>query len=33
MSTIETYVHIVGLSLTVIILSGYIIYRYLKKKK
>ncbi len=32
MSIIETYVHISGLSLTIVILSGYLIYRYFKKK-
>ena len=33
MSIIETYVHITGLSLTIVLLSGYLIYRYFKKRK
>ncbi len=31
-SIIETYVHISGLSLTVVILTGYLMYRYFKKR-
>ena len=33
MDIIETYVHVLGVSLMVILLSGYFIYRYIKKKK
>jgi len=33
MSIIETYIHIIGLTLTVVLLGGYITYRYIKKKK
>jgi len=33
MMEIETYVHISGLLLTIVLLGGYLIYRYFKKKK
>jgi ABC-type uncharacterized transport system permease subunit len=33
MSIIETYIHSIGLILTVVLLGGYITYRYLKRKK
>jgi hypothetical protein len=33
MSIIETYVHFLGVSLMMILLSGYFIYRYIKNKK
>lgn len=33
MMIIETYVHVVGLFLTVVLLGGYLIYRYFKKRK
>jgi hypothetical protein len=33
MSIIETYIHIIGITLTVVLLGGYITYRYIKKKK
>jgi uncharacterized protein YneF (UPF0154 family) len=32
MSIVETYVHVLGVSLLIILLSGYFIYRYIKKK-
>ncbi len=33
MMVIESYVHGIGLSLTVIVLTGYLTYRYFKKRK
>jgi hypothetical protein len=30
---IETYVHVIGLSITAILLGGYLTYRYFKKRK
>jgi hypothetical protein len=33
MGVLETYIHVFGLSLTIVILSGYLIYRYFKKRK
>ena len=33
MSIIETYIHTIGLSLTIVLLGGYLIYRYFKKRK
>lgn len=33
MMIIETYVHIIGISITIVSLSGYITYRYFKKRK
>jgi hypothetical protein len=32
-SIIETYVHILGMFLTLVLLSGYLMYRYFKKRK
>jgi len=33
MYLIETYVHFVGMSMTIILLGGYLTYRYFKKRK
>jgi hypothetical protein len=33
MMEIESYVHSIGLSITFITLTGYLIYRYFKKRK
>ena len=33
MMEIESYVHGIGLSITIITLTGYLIYRYFKKRK
>lgn len=33
MMLIETYVHVIGITLTVVLLSGYLTYRYFKKRK
>ena len=29
---IETYLHFIGIFLTVVLLNGYLMYRYFKKK-
>ena len=33
MMILETYIHVIGFSLTILLLSGYIGYRYFKKRK
>jgi hypothetical protein len=33
MITVEEIVHITGLMITILILGGYLIYRYFKKRK
>lgn len=33
MMEIETYLHLVGMILTVMIIGGYLTYRYFKKRK
>ena len=33
MMIIETYVHVIGIFLTIVLLNGYLIYRYFKKRK
>jgi len=33
MKILETYVHAIGLSITIILLIGYITYKYIKKEK
>ena len=33
MMLIETYVHVTGILLTIILLGGYLTYRYFKKRK
>jgi hypothetical protein len=33
MMEIEVYVHVIGIILTVVVMSGYLTYRYFKKRK